>query len=244
MISYEYYTIELDIESFYKTASGIFIDKEGSIGEVLPLHGIIKDVPINGKFSKGDTAYFHHFKLKEIPLDARKRDKLEIRLKEGEMISVNRDGQWIQASLIPATKIKKERSKFMEFEYGDKYETQKFKLSNGDTVWVFKDSDYLIEYLPEVAFLREEFIIYNETQDTTHNGYVILRDTDSAKDLEKVGNLLLPSKFVRQRGKAEVVKDSVYGLKGKVNYLKTTGSKLQIDGLSVSHINEIQGCLI
>ncbi len=44
---------------------------------------------------------------------------------------------------------------------------RKLSIKKGDRVWTFRGSEYFVPYLPHIAFLRPEYITFNETQNNT-----------------------------------------------------------------------------
>lgn len=247
MISLKYYELELDIEGFYKTSSGIFIERIGSEGNLIPLHGKITKVPVRGKFKVGDIAYFHHHNLK-YRQDKLSNTKTELPITENDILAVKRGDEWIGGSRIPAKRLKKEEPTtsiiIVEKEDAIDYESHRFEV-DGEIVWIYTDSDYIFEYEPEMSFLRPEYIVYNESTEMCMNDFVVVRRDSESDEYMKQGLIYLPEKILKQKGRGTVIKKNKYGLEGAINFRKSKHQNVSTplgDDISAVQFHSIQVC--
>tara|TARA_R110000822_G_scaffold78394_3_gene187793 strand:+ start:2733 stop:3476 length:744 start_codon:yes stop_codon:yes gene_type:complete len=243
MISVKYYEVELDIEAFYRTESGLFIERVGSEGELIPLHGKILSTPIKSKFKKGDVAYFHHHNLKN-RLDKTTNIKTTLPIIEGDIIAVKRKGKWLQGAMIPAKRIKKPVENYLAYEKQDGYESHRFEV-DGEIIWIFTDSDYMFAYEPEMSFLRPQYITFNETKNESQNDFVIVERLDENIGYVQSGGILIPEKLTKQKGKGTVIKPNKYKISGTLAYRKSNHQSTPItgyDNVAAIQFNSIQSC--
>jgi len=242
MIPVHHYQIEVDVDGFYKTEGGLYLDRIGSDADKHPLHGVITHTPINAKFKEGDEAYYNHFLVKNLVKD--KDGRYTLTLKESDIMAVKRGDEWIDGVMRPAKKIKREQKKSSIFvEQDNEYYLQKFEL-DGDIVWVYKSSPYAPPYLEDYTFLRPEYLVYNETKDECLNDFIVMQLYDDKDEYKKTDSgILLPTKIVKQKGKAKVVKPNKYGIKGDVVFLKSKNNGLEhTEDLFAVRLQYLLGC--
>jgi hypothetical protein len=146
--------------------------------------------------------------------------------------------------MIPADKITKEKPQpptlILTPTEKKEYETHKF-LVNGEVVWIYTNSSYGFDYLDKV-FLRPNYIIYNEAKDMCMDNFVVVELLDEQGGYEKVNNIYVEAKSIRQRGRARVAKPNKFGLEGDIIFLKSTNNKLPFDNLAAVRFQYILGC--
>ena len=246
MISVRHYQIELDVDGFNKTKGGLIIEREGTNADTLPLHGVITKLPLNAKFKEGDTAYFSHFALSGVYKDG---SRYLLNIPESDIYAIKRGDKWIRGTMIPAERIKREKRDIStvlitpETAKKEEYYNQRFKTDEG-IVWIYKSSSIRPPYLKDRCFIRPNYIIYNETKDRCENDFVILKLHPEKDDfIKSESGIYLPQKVKQQRGKATVVKDNKYNLKGDVLFLKSTHNSIEHEeDLATVKFQYILGC--
>lgn len=246
MIPVRHYRIELDVEGFNTTNSGLIIVREGTDADMLPQHGVIEQTPLNAKFKKGDIAFVNHFILKGL---YEEEGKYYLNVFENDIVAVRRGDKWIDGTMIAAEKIKREQREVSSIiitpdkAKKSEYYTQRYKTKEG-IVWTYKNSNYAPPYLEDVTFLRPRYLVYNEDTDKCLNDFVVLKPHYESKDFKKSeSGIYTPQKDQVQRGKATVVKNNKFNLKGDVLFLKSTHNELEhTDGLSTVRFQYILGC--
>lgn len=241
MISVKHYLLEVDVDSFNKSEGGIILQRIGELHDTLPRHGKIIEVPLEGTFKKGDTAYFTHFESSRI---YKKEGKHYINLPKESIIAVQRGEDWLEGTMIPADKIPREKPKTsIILQAGEKqeYEDNRY-LIDKEEVWVYPKSPYNIDYVSNKTFLRKSYLVYNKAKDQCLNNFVVLEVLDEQKDYSVVNGIWREKKDVTQRGRARVVKNNKYGLEGEVVFLKSTNNKLGFDNLATVRFQYILGC--
>lgn len=241
MIPVKHYHIEVDVDSFYKTDGGLYLDRIGEQHDLVPKHGKILKTPIAAKFREGDLAYFMHFEAKRI---YKKDGKNYIDLPESSIIAIQRGDEWLRGVMIPADKIpaKKKTDSLIitDLSQKEEYETHKF-IVDGEVVWTYTNSPYQFDYIDKV-FLRPNFIVYNESKGVSMDNFVILEVLDEGEEYSAVNGIYRTKREVTQRGRARVARPNKYGLEGEVVFLKSTNNKLSFDNLAAVRFQYILGC--
>lgn len=250
------YVVEIDPEYLEKRGS-LYTPTQGTDYERLPKHGTVIGTKKNSKVKQGDVAYFYHYAL-----DTRWKEdgKTYISVDDELMIGYSKKlGKAVKSTTtIVSERIEQKetvKSSVIILPKEIEHYAQKFKVTapnkkvidgieKGDVVWSWKDSDYSLDYIPEVIFLEARLLVYNETKDELLNGYVLVKplDTDD-KDFVKDGLLYLPAKqTVKQKGLAEVVKcnkNDIIKEGDKVIFNRTSHSRV-MNGLNAVKFEDIK----
>lgn len=237
------FIVEID-EDFYSTHNekgeklSVFMPQEGTKFQRLPKHGILVNT-VDENIPEGTTVYYHHFCIGEL---FSYEGKKYVPVNPHELISYeDENGEMIGYSRIVAKRfftdahIKNEEA-IIKLPDVPKYESHKFEIlhnptkcpvEKGDVVWIYTNTDYIIEHKLEYSFLEPEKIVYNQTKDEMLEPWVLVESYDKKdgfEDAVKVGSIYMPLNATKQKNEVVVVK-GMYGLKkGDEIYIKRSSS--------------------
>jgi hypothetical protein len=249
------FIVEID-PTFYtkqRLTEDVVIDlaREGSKFQRLPTQGKLAQAPKGSNIPIGAEVFYHHFAIDEL-YKVRGINYIPAKV---DQILAYKEGDTIKGfSKIVARRILTEQYKNNETaiiklpeEAVQKYESHCFiiednptslKASKGDKVWIYTNTDYLIESIDEYSFIRPEKVVYNETTEELFDPYGLLESNDSKSDYEKVGSIYVPHKATKNRNTMKVVIPKGELKKGDEVYVnRTKSNKLPIfkDGVILDY---------
>ena len=234
------FIVEIDPE-YLNMTNGVYTPTIGSKFERLPKHGTVTTAPKDGLIKEGDVLYFIHYAL-----DTRweQEGKTYLSIEPDLVLGYSKVfAKNIKSfSHVITKRIEREHKGRIITELGINHHTQKFEVTHcnkktiervkkGEVLWVWKDSDYSLNYLPEVVFLEPDKIIMNEGTEELLNGYVLIDTLDEEDSYELVGGLYLPMAEARVKGMGRIRRcneNVIFKDGDKVIYKKTSFSK--VDG--------------
>lgn len=193
------YLVEID-PFFYNSIeqNGVEIstgDRGGHLGQTKPQHGKVVATLSGSPVKEGDTLFFVHFDL----YDAVSEDgKMLVLVREEHEIaySINFPSNYnvdaiAKAKILPlkyavAKKVPNPQynddaavqgynvPQYLPQQYKLLHDIKELGLKKGYLVCVYKGSDYVLPYLPTLAFLLPEFITFNMTMMTCVGEFVLI----------------------------------------------------------------------
>lgn len=220
-----YFIVEFDPDYYFThnmkgEKRGIYIPQEGTKFQRLPKHGTLAFAP-NEDIAEGSTVYFHHFAIdKRFKMDG----KHYVAVEPHEIIAYEKDGEILGYSRIVSKRIHTEKwlkneESIIKLPDVVPWESHKFEVlhnptecpvEKGETVWIYTNTDYIIEHLQEYSFLDPDKIVYNETKDEVLDPWVIVETFDSKnrfnRDEEVVNGIIVPKAATKTKNQVTVVK--------------------------------------
>lgn len=222
-----YFIVEFDPEFYYNhdmegNKSRLYIPQEGTKFQRLPKHGTLR-YSIDEKLKEGTQVYFHHFAIDRwFKMDGKNYVAVEpIELiafdnNKGEIEGYSR----IVAKRIHTEKWLKNEDAIIKLPDVAPWESHKFEVSHnptkcpvqkGETVWIYTNTDYIIEHMQEYSFLDPDKVVYNETKDEVLEPWVIAESFDkktsyNSEQEVKVGSLYIPQSATKNKSQLRVVK--------------------------------------
>lgn len=223
--SAHYFVVEVDVDYYYThnmkgEKSSLYIPQEGTKFQRLPKHGILR-YSIDDEIKEGTEVYFHHFAIDTLfKLDG----KNHVILQPHELYAYKSGEEIIGYSRIVSNRIHTEKwlkneEAIIKLPDVVPWESHKFEVlhnptkcpvEKGDIVWIYTNTDYIIEHMQEYSFLDPDKIVYNETKDELFEPWVLAEVYDSKKsfykDEEIVGGIIVPKAAAKKKNQATIIR--------------------------------------
>lgn len=199
MIGLHSYVVEVNPD-FYKTrvldGAEIYEPYRGGMAyHNKPCHGTVVATLPGSPVTKGDTLFYVHAEYYEMQ---RVDGKSYVMVPEESALGYSRefpeklDAEAISKvipiglSFLTAFRLENpayiaqegmtelHNPKYFERIYELNQNHRKLNLKKGDIVWTFKGGQYFVPYLPHIAFLRPDYITFNQSRDWSVGEYCLV----------------------------------------------------------------------